>query len=247
MDAGRRNESPGEPRPDSVLPSEPPAAPAADYPELRRRMVRQQLDRRGRDISDPRVLRAMARVPRHRFVPPALEEEAYGDHPLPIGHGQTISQPFIVALMTQALDPQPDDRCLEIGTGSAYQTAVLASLVQWVFSLEIIPELFHRAQATLRSQHIDNISLRLGDGHRGWPEQAPFNSILVACAAPSIPSALFDQLADHGRMVVPVGEKDGNQELLLIERQGNRWLRTCLLPVRFVPMTGNGSPEYPGL
>jgi protein-L-isoaspartate(D-aspartate) O-methyltransferase len=187
----------------------------------------------------------MANVPRHRFVPTALQEEAYADHPLPIGHGQTISQPFIVALMTQALDPQPGDRCLEIGTGSAYQTAVLASLVDWVYSLEIIPELFHRAREILCHQQVENVSLRLGDGHRGWPEQAPFNAILVACATPAIPTALFDQLADHGRLVVPVGERDGNQELFLIERHGNRWLRTSLLPVRFVPMTGSGSPELP--
>lgn len=201
-------------------------------------MVRQQLEAPGRDITNRRVLEAMATVPRHEFVPAGLRAEAYADHPLPIGHGQTISQPFIVAFMTQALDPQPGDRVLEIGTGSGYQAAVLARLVRHVHTIEIVEPLARRAAADLARLGLTNVTVRAGDGHRGWPEAAPFDVIIVTCAPDAIPPALVSQLRDGGRMILPVGTPETGQDLVLLRKQGERVERTSILPVRFVPMTG---------
>jgi len=192
----------------------------------------------GPDIRDPRVRRAVVEVPRHEFIPEESRSDAYGDFPLPIGFGQTISQPYIVALMTQALEPGPGFRVLEVGTGSGYQAAVLARLVDHVYTVEIIPELALRAEADLHRLGIVNVSVRIGDGARGWPEHAPYNGIVVTCAAPVLPRAWFDQLADGGRLVVPVGAACDPQRLELWRRTGDTFQRRLLAHVRFVPMTG---------
>lgn len=185
---------------------------------------------------------AISEVPRHELVPEECRSEAYGDHPLPIGHGQTISQPYIVALMTQALEPEPTDRVLEVGTGSGYQAAILARLVRHVYSLEIIPELAARAEADLRRLGIRNVSIRLGDGAGGWPEEAPFDGIVVTCATPVVPRPLLNQLADGGRLVIPVGPAYEGQQLELWVRRGDTFHREVLTMVRFVPMTGAWQP-----
>lgn len=203
-------------------------------------MVSEQLHGHGLDITNERVLEAMTAVLRHEFVPASETEEAYADHPLPIGHGQTISQPYIVALMTQVLDPQPGNRILEIGTGSGYQSAVLARLVDHVYSVEIIPELAARAEMAHRRAGIANVSIRVGDGHLGWPEAGPFDGIVVTCASESVPGALVAQLAEGGRLILPQGPRERGQDLVLLERHGDRVIRSVLLSVRFVPMTGNG-------
>ena len=195
-----------------------------------------EADLRARDIDDERVLQAMSRVQRHLFVPVALRDRAYGDHPLPIGEDQTISQPYIVAYMTQALHLEPGDRVLEIGTGSGYQAAVLAELVSNVYSIEIIPSLTERARTTLEGIGYTNIHLRTGDGYFGWPEQAPFDAIMVTAAPDHIPQALVDQLADGAHLVLPVGDR--YQELIRVTREGAETKMERLLPVRFVPMTG---------
>jgi protein-L-isoaspartate(D-aspartate) O-methyltransferase len=201
----------------------------------RERMVREQLESRG--IDDERVLDAMRRVPRHEFVPPALREHAYEDRPLPIGGGQTISQPYVVAYMTQQLEPGPDDVVLEVGTGSGYQAAILGALVDRVYTIEIVPELAERARETLRRLGHDNVQVRRGDGYRGWPEAAPFDAILVAAAPDHVPQALVDQLAPGGRLILPVG--DSLQELVLVTvDEDGRASRESLIDVRFVPMTG---------
>lgn len=205
-------------------------------------MVRDQLTSPNRHILHPLVLRAMARVPRHEFVPDPFSDQAYADHPLPIGHHQTISQPFIVAFMTEALDPLPHQRILEIGTGSGYQTAVLASLVREIHTLEIVPELARSAAATLQRLGIENVTVHLGDGNLGWPDAAPYDGILVACAPDHIPDPLIDQLKDGGRMILPVGDIDRGQDLVVLERHGARIETRRILPVRFVPMTGGGPP-----
>ena len=191
---------------------------------------------RARGVRDEQVLRAMRAVPRHRFVPGSLAGQAYDDRPLPIAAQQTISQPFIVARMTEAISPQPDDRVLEIGTGSGYQAAVLAEIVATVYSIEIVEDLHHTARLLLEELGYDNIRLRLGDGYGGWPEAAPFDAIVVTAAPDHVPPALLDQLAIGGRLVIPVGAR--RQELLLIERTEDGLRETTLLPVRFVPMTG---------
>ncbi len=206
----------------------------------REAMVRDQLTSPGRHITHPRVLSAMARIPRHEFVPAPYAAEAYADHPLPIGHHQTISQPFIVAFMTEALDPQPNHRILEIGTGSGYQTAVLASLVREIHTLEIVPELAQSATATLRRLGIRNVTVHPCDGNFGWPDAAPYDRILVGCAPNQIPSPLMDQLRDGGRMILPVGNLDQGQDLVVLEKHGSRIETRHVLPVRFVPMTGGG-------
>ncbi len=198
----------------------------------------------GRDITHPGVLAAMRDVPRHEFVPAEVQASAYGDHPLPIGHGQTISQPYIVALMTQLLDPQPDDRVLEIGTGSGYQAAVLARIVAHVYSIEIVEELARRATATFNRLAIANITVRSGNGHRGWPEEAPFDAVIVTCAPRVVPATLIDQLAEGGRMVIPVGDLEFGQELYWFEKQGGRLQQRAVLPVRFVPMTGGAADTF---
>jgi protein-L-isoaspartate(D-aspartate) O-methyltransferase len=210
---------------------------ASTYAAARQRMVDQQLIADWRGISNPQVLRAMATVPRHEFVPPEMRPSAYEDHPLPIGHGQTISQPYIVAFMTEQLAPQAGDRVLEIGTGSGYQAAILAGLVREVYSIEIVEPLAKRATADLARLGYHNVRVRHGDGYQGWPEAAPFDSIIVTCAPDHVPQPLVDQLREGGRMVIPVGDF-GDQNLFLLRKRGGRLERERILPVRFVPMTG---------
>jgi len=209
------------------------AAPGKDdMTEDREEMVEMQIERRG--IKDTRVLQALLDVKRHLFVPAEERAEAYEDHPLPIGHGQTISQPYIVALMTETIAPKPGDRVLEIGTGSGYQAAVLSRLVKEVCSIEIVEALGTAAAARLKDLGYANVEVRVGDGYQGWPEKAPFDAIVVTAAPPEIPQALVDQLADGGRMVVPVGT--GYQELLLIEKKAGKVSKRFITSVRFVPM-----------
>jgi len=202
------------------------------------RALARQLERMG--IRDRRVLGAVEEVPRHLFVPPPLRSEAEADRPLPIGHGQTISQPFIVAFMTEALRLTGDERVLEVGTGSGYQTAVLSLLAREVFSIEIVPELAARAsELLLRTLELTNVRLRVGDGRLGWPEAAPFDGIIVTAAPGSIPEPLREQLAPGGRLVIPVGADPDLQVLKVLQRGDDGVSQeTDLLPVRFVPLTG---------
>nr|WP_243320014.1 protein-L-isoaspartate(D-aspartate) O-methyltransferase [Geothrix sp. SG200] len=213
-----------------------PAAPVADavLAQARMRMVREQIVARG--VADPRVLEAMGRVPRHEFVPAAQRGQAYEDWPLAIGYGQTISQPYIVAFMTAALAPRPEDRVLEIGTGSGYQAAVLAGLVAEVYTMEIVEPLAQRAEADLKRLGYTNVKVRAGDGYLGWPEAAPFDAIIVTCAPEDVPRALVDQLKVGGRMIIPVGSQWGAQELYLLRKTATGLRRQGVLPVRFVPM-----------
>jgi protein-L-isoaspartate(D-aspartate) O-methyltransferase len=197
-------------------------------------MVHDQIERRG--VSDPRVLAAMRAVPRDRFVPEDLRADAWDDGPLPIGHGQTISQPYIVAYMTEALELEPHHRVLEIGTGCGYQAAVLSRLVREVFTIEIVPALAAQAADTLHRLHFENVHVRCADGHRGWPEHAPFDAIIVTCAPEAIPVPLEDQLAEGGRMIIPVGGP-GVQELILLQKIDGTLSRQRVMQVRFVPMT----------
>jgi protein-L-isoaspartate(D-aspartate) O-methyltransferase len=206
---------------------------------MRAEMVEEQIAARG--VGDPRVLAAMRSVPRHLFVPEAVRDRAYGDHPLAIGRRQTISQPYIVAAMTELLAPEPEDVVLEIGTGSGYQAAVLAKLVKRVYSIEILPELAETAKRTLRENGFDNVEVIVGDGYRGLPEHAPFEGIIVTAAPGHVPPALVDQLAVGGRLVIPVGE--WSQDLMLIERTEKGVTRRSVLPVRFVPMTGEAQKD----
>ena len=209
-----------------------------DPPALaRQRMVAEQLSGPGRNITNVHILAVMGKVPRHEFVPQSLRSLAYEDCPLPIGHDQTISQPYIVAFMTEQLDPKPTDRVLEIGTGSGYQAAVLAELVAKVYTVEIIEDLAGRAAADLKRLGYTNVSVRAGDGYKGWPEAAPFDAIIVTCAPEKVPPPLIEQLKDGGRMIIPVGPA-WDQELVLLRKQGDRLERQAVLPVRFVPMTG---------
>jgi protein-L-isoaspartate(D-aspartate) O-methyltransferase len=207
-----------------------------DFVEQRAEMVRRQLQ--ARDIHHPGVLRAMGEVARHLFVPESMRPFAYGDGPLPIGLNQTISQPYIVALMTQMVDPQAGDRVLEVGTGSGYQAAVLSSLVERVFSIEIVPELAESAGRRMRTLGYENVTVIEGDGYAGLPAEAPFDIIMVTAAAPRIPEPLVEQLADKGRMAIPVGAANDVQILTQVERRGDRITRKAVLAVRFVPMTG---------
>ena len=199
-------------------------------------MVETQIATRG--IKDSRLLAAMAAVPRHHFMPVELRAHAYEDRPLPIGHGQTISQPYIVAFMTDALCLQPTDKVLEIGTGSGYQTAVFAEMAGEVYSIEIIEALAMEAAAALREAGYEHVKTRSGDGYRGWPEAAPFDAIMVTCAPDAIPAPLIGQLAEGGRMIIPVGPRDAPQQLILLRKTGGEIERHEVLPVRFVPMTG---------
>ena len=203
----------------------------------RARMVSEQLTACDRAITDPAVLQAMGKVPRHRFVPKEIMGLAYEDRPLPIGFGQTISQPYVVAFMTEQLTLKPADRVLEIGTGSGYQAAILAELAAEVYTIEIITPLAARAQATVMELGYRNIHVRAGDGYLGWPEAAPFDAIIVTCAPEKVPQPLVDQLKDGGRMIVPVGPIQ-DQELVLLRKQDGRIIRQAVLPVQFVPMTG---------
>jgi len=208
------------------------------------RMVKLQLE--PRDIRDAGVLAAMRAVPRHLFVPSGGHGAAYEDHPISIGHQQTISQPYMVAFMTQALALRGTERVLEVGTGSGYQTAVLAELSAEVFSVERIPELAAMAARVLQSQGYQNVRLRTGDGSQGWPELAPFDRILVAAAAPSLPTSLLDQLADNGIMVIPVGDWRRSQELMVARRNGASLAIERSIGCRFVPLIGAGGFPEPG-
>jgi protein-L-isoaspartate(D-aspartate) O-methyltransferase len=216
-----------------------PESETAEFAGLRERMVRGQLE--SRDIRDARVLAAMRKVPRHEFIPPDMRQYAYDDGALPIQKGQTISQPYIVAYMTQLLDLNGTERVLEIGTGSGYQAAVLAEIVPEVYTIEIIPELSRSAQEVLGRLGYANIRFRIGDGYRGWPEYAPFDRIIVTAAPEKIPQTLVDQLKTGGRMVVPVGRPD--QDLIVIEKSAAGITRRSTIPVRFVPMTGKSQAE----
>ncbi len=213
-------------------------------PWLRQRtqMVEHQIVARG--VSDPRVLTAMREVPRHLFVPETFRPESYDDHPLPIGEGQTISQPYIVATMTEQLDLKPGDRVLEIGTGSGYQAAVLSRMVRRVFSIEIVEKLAKRARRTLARLGIGNVEVRTGDGYRGWPEKAPFDAILLTAAPPEVPAPLVEQLKVGGRMVLPVGSGP-HQELVVLTKTATGVERRRVAAVRFVPMTGEAENPPP--
>ena len=206
----------------------------------RARMVETQIAARG--VHDPRVLAAMRKVPRHLFVEPAASGEAYEDHPVPIGNNQTISQPYIVALMTELLELPPHARVLEIGTGSGYQSAVLGEIAAEVYSIEILPDLAQAAAGKLRQLGYTNVEVRAGDGYRGWPEHAPFDGIVVTAAPERIPQPLLDQLAVGGRMVIPVGGFFQELKVFTKERDG-RITEKDVIPVRFVPMTGEIEKE----
>jgi protein-L-isoaspartate(D-aspartate) O-methyltransferase len=199
----------------------------------------------GRDISEKKVLEAMGRVPRHLFVGPALQDQAYDDYPLPIGEGQTISQPYIVAFMTQALDVKPGQKVLEIGTGSGYQAAVLACLTDKVYSIEILCSLAERADALLRQLGYE-VKVKCGDGYYGWPEEAPFKAILITSAAGRIPEPLLKQLAEGGRLVMPLAGPSLGQVLILVTKVRGQAVIRPLLDVRFVPMTGEVEKKKEG-
>jgi protein-L-isoaspartate(D-aspartate) O-methyltransferase len=204
------------------------------FARARQQMVERQL--RGRDITDPAVLRAMGIVPRHRFVRPALAADAYSDRALPIEEGQTISQPYIVALMTALAELAGAERVLEVGTGSGYQAAVLAEIVRQVYTIEILPGLAASAGARLRALGYGRVAVRAGDGYLGWPEVAPFDAILVTAGATHIPAPLVAQLAEGGRLVIPVGASTSGQELIQGRKIGGRLVTRVVLPVRFVPL-----------
>ena len=222
------------------------AAPGTDpFALARQRMVAEQLVRPGRDITNARVLAVMGRLPRHEFVPERLRQNAYADYPVPIGHGQTISQPYIVAFMTEQLEPKPTDRVLEIGTGSGYQAAVLSELVAQVYTIEIVNELAQRAAADLKRLGHTNVHVRAGDGYLGWAEAAPFDAIIVTCAPERVPQPLTDQLKEGGRMIIPVG-RAWNQELVLLRKKGGKLEQHAVLPVSFVPMTGAAEGKSEG-
>jgi len=204
-------------------------------------MVETQIAARG--IRDPRVLAAMRKVPRHLFVDEALKDQAYGDYPLPIGEGQTISQPYIVALMTEALELKGPEKVLEVGTGSGYQAAILAELARWVYSIERYPSLAYQAKRTLERLGYNNVIIRVGDGTKGWPEAAPFDAIIVTAAGPKIPEPLLEQLKDGGRLVMPVGD-EWSQYLIKVTKKGDKLYKENLGAVRFVKLVGEyGFPE----
>ena len=214
-----------------------PAIPGSDERvEERVTMVRTQIERRG--VKDLGVLRAMLDVPRHRFVPPGRRRNAYGDYPLPIGEGQTISQPYIVALMTEAAAIDPGGRVLEVGTGTGYGAAVAARIAGEVYTIEIIPALAESARKRLAELGFANVHVRAGDGYRGWPEKAPFDAVIVTAAPEHVPQPLKDQLREGGKLVIPVGPEGGIQKLVVITRTSEGFREETLIPVRFVPMTG---------
>jgi protein-L-isoaspartate(D-aspartate) O-methyltransferase len=212
----------------SLAPNQP-----ADFAAQRERMIQEQLVRRG--IRDERVVAAMRKVPREEFVPAEVRNESYKDGPLPIGHEQTISQPYIVAFMTEQLRPQRTDRILEVGTGSGYQAAILAELVAEVYTVEIIEPLAKNAEATLQRLNYRNVRMKVGDGYKGWVEHAPFDVIIVTCAVDHVPPPLVAQLKEGGRMMIPVGESFA-QELYLFEKEKGELKKSAVLPVVFVPM-----------
>jgi protein-L-isoaspartate(D-aspartate) O-methyltransferase len=221
--------------PGSYDPAETQKPSSADtFKEKRRQMVERQI--RGRGIDDKAVLGAMMKVERHRFVPASHSASAYNDWPLPIGEGQTISQPFIVAYMTEAAEVSTSERVLEIGTGSGYQAAILGEIAKEVYTIEIIPQLAERARATLNQLGYKNVFAKTGNGYLGWPEHAPFDAIIVTAAPDEVPQALVDQLAVNGKMIIPVGTF--NQQMLVITRTSKGVVERSTIPVRFVPMTG---------
>lgn len=212
------------------------------YSMLRDLMISEQISARG--IKDQQVLAAMYRVERHRFVPDAYRDQAYGDHPLPIGEQQTISQPYIVALMTEGLELDSSSRVLEVGTGSGYQAAVLAEICDSVYTIEVIETLGQRAKVLLTdSLNYTNILLRIADGYQGWPEKSPFDAIIVTCSPTHIPQALQNQLVEGGRMIIPVGPS-WNQELILLTKENGELTRQAIIPVRFVPMKNKKGDTY---
>lgn len=217
-----------------LVPQKAPAGDKDKYYAKRQQMVNEQIIARG--IDSPEVIKAMRKVPRHFFIPKAKRHSSYIDSPVPIGEGQTISQPFIVALMTQILEPAPGHRILEIGTGSGYQAAILAELAAEVYTIEIIESLGRRAEKTLKILGYENIFVKIGNGYKGWPEKAPFDSIIVTCAPEKIPRPLVDQLTNGGRLVLPVGRRGGVQSLIIGIKKGERLETRDVLPVRFVPM-----------
>ncbi len=218
---------------------EPQQAKRKAMLEAIRESVANTADYTGKHKLSERVMAQMGAVPRHEFVIPEMQSRAYLNTALPITHGQTISQPLIVALMTDFLDPEQGDVMLEVGTGSGYQAAVLAGLVNHVYSIEIIPELAQSAKEVLRRLNYDNVSVRAGDGYLGWPEHAPFDGILVTAAADHIPPPLVEQLKPGGKLVIPVASRGGYQELLVIEKlESGETTSRSVLPVRFVPLTG---------
>lgn len=210
-----------------------PAMPLQDFTKLREAMVSSQIEARG--IKDVSTLAALRKVPRHQFVAANQATDAYDDGPLPIGYGQTISQPYIVAYMTEIIKPKPGYKVLEIGTGSGYQAAILGEIVNKVSTVEIIPELGKQAAARLKNLKYKNIEVKIADGYDGWQEHAPFDAIVVTAAAEYIPPPLKEQLKDGGRMIIPVGSPYMTQQLMLIEKKGNKYLTKSMMPVRFVP------------
>jgi len=228
------------PPPHAIPASRASGSSEDEYREERARMVREQIE--AREVRDARVLAAMRKVPRHLFVPPDEQPSAYLESPLPIGYNQTISQPYVVAFMTEALELKPQDRVLEIGTGSGYQAAVLAELVRDVYTVEIVEPLARQAEERLRQMGYTNVHVRYGDGYRGWPEAAPFDGIMVTAAPDHVPPPLVEQLRQGGRLVLPLGRWD--QDLIRLRRTPKGITRENLLPVRFVPMTGEA--EKPG-
>jgi protein-L-isoaspartate(D-aspartate) O-methyltransferase len=219
--------------PCSIGPPDPDVA-GASFARAREAMVATQIEARG--VRDGKTLAAMRAVPRHEFVPPALVGEAYEDHPIPIGHGQTISQPYIVGFMTEALSLHGGERVLEVGTGSGYQAAVLSRIAAQVYTIEIVAPLAEESAERLRRLGYANVHVRAGDGSLGWPEEAPFDAVIVTAAAPRVPEPLKLQLRDGGRLILPLG--DDSQELVVVTRQGESFVERRVLPVRFVPMTG---------
>ena len=212
-----------------------------DFKKLRELMVITQIEARG--VKNKKVLEAMRKVERHKFVSKEYMNAAYEDHPLPIGEGQTISQPYIVALMTEVLDPDGTKKVLEIGTGSGYQAAVLAELVQSVYTIEIIEVLGKRAEKTLSDLGYKNVQVKTGDGYKGWKEHGPYDAIIVTCAPSHIPQPLKDQLTEGGRMVIPVGERY-HQELILLTKEKGMLKQKGIIPVVFVPMFGDDGKKY---
>ena len=207
------------------------------FTRSRQVMVDEQIIERG--VSDPAVINAMRKVPRHLFVPQKYKDLSYADSPLPIGEGQTISQPYIVAVMTEALKLKPGEKVLEIGTGSGYQAAVLAQIVKDVYTIEIIESLAKKASHILAELGYTNVHVRLGDGYKGWPQKAPFDAVIVTCAPEQIPQALIEQLKEGGRMIIPVGRAGAVQKLVLGVKKGGQLTTQEMMLVRFVPMVGN--------
>jgi protein-L-isoaspartate(D-aspartate) O-methyltransferase len=224
-----------------LAPAPAPAPPTDGWADLRAHMVQSQIAARG--VRDPRVLAALRKVPRHEFVPEAVRSQSYEDHPLPIGDGQTISQPYIVAIMTELAALSRTARVLEVGTGSGYQAAVLAEIAAEVWTIEIVPDLAATAADRLARLGYRNVHVRAGDGFGGWPEHSPFDAVVVTAAPPEVPPALKEQLTVGGRLVIPVGV--GRQDLIVIERTAGGYATRVVEPVAFVPMTGEAQERAP--